>query len=78
MYSSGKVSFAPVREAVQAVKQELEKTGYSALELQFDAYPLNHKIMEKMEEQSLKEGLIQEDKRKDAWTKKDDAYLVYA
>lgn len=76
-YEGGQVSFASPEDAIEAVRKEMDDIGYSAFEFQFQAYPLNHETMKAMEEQYIKEGMMIEEKRKDAWTKEDDAYVVY-
>ena len=75
--NSGQVSFASPEDAIQAVEREMADVGFSSFEFQFQAYPLNHEAMEKMEERYIEEELMIEEKRKDAWTQEDDAYVVY-
>ncbi len=77
-YSSGKVSFASKEDAVAAVKQEMAAIGFSEFDFQFEAYPLDYKTLKEVEEQNIQDGLLEEDKRKDTWTKEDEAYMVYA
>lgn len=77
-FISGKVSFATKDEAIEAVKQELADMGFSEVDFQFEAYPLNYKALKEMEDQYVKEGFLKEEKRKAAWTKEDNAYVVYA
>lgn len=77
-FISGKVSFATEDEAVRAVKQELADMGFSEFDFRFEVYPVNYKALKEMEDQYVKEGLLKEEKRKAAWTKEDNAYVVYA
>ena len=75
--NSGQVSFASQEDAVKAVEQELADIGFTEFDFQFQAYPVNHETMKKMEERYIDEGIIIEEKKKDAWTQEDDAYVVY-
>jgi len=52
--------------------------GFSEFDFRFEAYPVNYKALKEMEDQYVKEGLLKEEKRKAAWTKEDNAYVVYA
>ena len=75
-YSKGQVSFGSRGEAIEAVKQELAEIGFSEFEFRLEAYPANHKTMEKIEAErcTSKEEQAQ---KKDEWTQEDDAYVVY-
>lgn len=76
-YSSGKVSFVSEEEAIEAVKKEMDEIGFSEFEIQFEAYPVSHEVLEDMENLYIEEGSLREEKKKDAWTQEDDAYAVY-
>lgn len=77
-YLSGPEVSVNAEEAVQQVKEALQKAGYAVEELDFQTYPLSAKVSQEIENQYVAEALLEEAKRKPAWTQEDDACVVYA
>ena len=75
-YRKGQVSFANEEEAIRAVRQELDETGFSEFEFQFVAYPASHEVMQKVEAEVYADEQG-ESQKKGAWTQEDDSYVVY-
>ncbi|MDO4274802.1 MAG: hypothetical protein Q4D16_14130 [Eubacteriales bacterium] len=77
-YVSAANSSVDEQAAVQKVKEALEQAGYMTETLDFKTYPLSAEVSEEIENQLVQEGLLENDKRKNEWTKEDDACVVYA
>lgn len=76
-FRTDQVSFASKEDAIEAVKSEINKLGFSDLEFSYDAYPISHESMKRIEEKYISEGSMEEKHKKDIWTEEDDAYIVY-
>lgn len=77
-FSEDQISFASTEDAIEAVKREMNKIGFSNLEFNYGVYPISHESMKRLEEKYVSEGYMQEKQKKDIWTEEDDAYVVYA
>lgn len=77
-FSKGKVDFSSSNECVKEIKTRMNQLGYHSDEFDFFSYPLNHQMMDEKEKSYIRQKLIDEKDRKGQWTKKDDAYMIYA
>lgn len=78
LIDGSRVDFATDEECKDKMKEALHTLGYEAEQFDYYAIPLNHTDLAKLEEQSLKDVLIEEKDKKGSWTAEDDAYVIYA
>lgn len=77
-YAANPASSVNEQEAVKQVKEALEKAGYPTEDLDFQTYLLSAEVSKEIEAQYILEDLLEESDKKEAWTKEDDACVVYA
>lgn len=70
------VSIGEPEQYVEALKQTLGKIGFSIEDIQFKCYPISASTLQKVEEESVKNGVIEKEKCKRLWTENDDIYVV--
>ena len=76
--SKEQFSFGSAEDCIEQIKEELAQMSYPVGELKFDWFSVNKKEYEELEKQYIESGLIEPEKKRDAWTDEDNIYEIYA